>query len=217
MFLTASLAHDNASSRVLKCWLGVQTISETLREDFCSFEQVRGVTALATTADLDSVWQLQTPAANVRQQHRPLMLGDTSAFTEMERPQVMHHNGRWHLFFSCWKKLVDASWMRRMLQVTPWIDADFTDSAMYHLVAAEPQGPFTPFEKGVIVQGSGATGLYGTTVVPRPDSRMFDIFGGIVVVSEGDASGLTMEVSGAIGFEWQSDGRPRVFTRHSRG
>jgi len=110
-------------------------------------------------------------------------------------------------------KLVDADWVRKMLHATPGIEPDFTDSAIYHLVANEIQGPFTPFEGGVIVHGSGSTGLYGTTIVPRPNSTLIDVFGGIVAVEEGDESGLTMELSGDVGFEWQPNGRPRVFPR----
>ena len=93
MFVTASLRFNMSSVRSLKCWLGVEKIGAgaahaPAREDFCSYDTMRGCVALASAREADASWQLQGPAADIRVPHRWGELGDTAAFTEMERPQV---------------------------------------------------------------------------------------------------------------------------------
>ena len=113
--------------------------------------------------------------------------------------QVMLHGGQYHLFFSCWKKFVSRPWARALMATQPWVAPDFTDSALWHLVSERIEGPFRVCARDGIVAGSGSTGLYGMTLVPRPDLA-FDVFGGIVVVASYNPGRLTMELSDRFGF-----------------
>ena len=86
-----------------------------------------------------------------------------------------------------------------MLKMTPWIAEDFTDSAMWHLVSASIDGPYAAFDQGVIVQGSGQTGLYGMTLVPA--AQGFHVYGAIVEFStEDEDKSLVLELTGRFGF-----------------
>lgn len=103
------------------------------------------------------------------------------------------------MFFSCWKKFVNAAWARRMLGATPWIANDFTDSALFHLVSPKIDGPYLAYEGGVIVQGSGQTGLYGMTLVPV--AHEWHVVGAIVEFSERDENtNMVLELTGRFGF-----------------
>lgn len=122
---------------------------------------------------------------------------------------------------------MDEDWVKLMLQKSPWLSVDFTDSALYHLVSTTIEGPFHAFPGGVIVSGSGSTGLYGTQIVPRVVDSEYDIYGGIVAFNRGAdfegklcVSPITLELSGKLGFKWRGSDKhtgvdlgPQIFQR----
>lgn len=96
----------------------------------------------------------------------PPAIGPTAAtrdswpFYHLERPQILHWEGQYHLFFSCFKAFVNPQWLAE-------IGADaVTDSTLYWYVADQITGPFQPVATVPIVPGSNTTGLYGTQFFP---------------------------------------------------
>ncbi len=83
-------------------------------------------------------------------------------FYHLERPQVIYFQGRYHLFFSCFKEFVNPLWLEE-------IGSDnVSDSTLYWYVSDQITGPFKPAGPLPVVSGSEATGLYGTTFFPKP-------------------------------------------------
>jgi len=201
MFLSATLSVPSTSARHVSCWRGVHTSALT-REEFCSFEQDRGVIATAEAETLQGPWRLLPPAAHEKVPRDYVELGSQSAFTEMERPQVLHHGGHWHLFFSCWKKMVNPSWVKRHLLRTA-SHQEFTDSALYHFISLDPKGPYKP-APSPIVAGSGHLGLYGVQVVALPNSDTHDVVAWFI-------KGNALAVGDDVQFRWKENGRPELF------
>ena len=131
-------------------------------------------------------------------------LGITGLFTEMERPQVIQRAGKYHMFFSCWLKMVAKSWVAQLITADPSIKSDLTDSALYHFVADHAQGPYQPANTP-IVRGSGTLGLYGAMLVPRNNDQEFDVFGWHIKYK-------TLAIDDAYGVQWGVRG-PRMFIR----
>lgn len=113
-----------------------------------------GGVGLATAEAIAGPYQLQAPAA------APICVAASatepaaSAFYELERPQVLHHNGRYHLFFGCWHHNLHPAWRDRYQPPT-------SHSTIYWLTADDPAGPFLPAGDRPWVLGSDRTGLYG--------------------------------------------------------
>lgn len=111
-----------------------------------------GGVGLAVAETIGGPYRLQPPAA------APIGIARTeptaSAFYEMERPQVLVHQGRYHLFFGCWHHNLHPAWRDR------WSPPD-SHSTIYWLVADRPEGPFLPMGDRPWVDGSEHTGLYG--------------------------------------------------------
>jgi len=86
MYTSATLAQTYHSTRHMQCWKGVFN-SHLSKEEWCSFEQDRGVIGIAKSDSLSGPWETQGPVApRVNWPFKELR--DHSAFTEMERPQV---------------------------------------------------------------------------------------------------------------------------------
>ncbi len=83
-------------------------------------------------------------------------------FYHLERPQVIYFQGKYHLFFSCFKEFVNPLWLEKIGSHR------VTDSTLYWYVSDEITGPFEPADALLAVPGSEATGLYGTTFSPLP-------------------------------------------------
>lgn len=93
------------------------------------------------------------PAVAAQDRDRPI-------FGEIERVNVIRHGGRFHLTFSCWKRLVDEVGIERCGQ-SP---AALSDHTVYVMVSDSPQGPFgISRDVNPVVAGSHAGGFYGTT------------------------------------------------------
>ncbi len=83
-------------------------------------------------------------------------------FYHLERPQVIYFQGKYHLFFSCFKNFVNPLWLAQ-------VGSDrVTDSTLYWYVSDAITGPFRPTSDLPVVPGSETTGLYGTTFSPLP-------------------------------------------------
>ncbi|MGB3295479.1 MAG: beta-fructosidase [Phormidesmis sp.] len=120
----------------------------------------QGGVGLAVAEQLAGPYQLLPPAAG------PGLLkagtDDRShwPFYHLERPQIIYFQGKYHLFFSCFKEFVNPSWLEK---VGP---EKITDSTLYWYVCDQITGPFQPVSELPVVLGSRSTGLYGTTFFP---------------------------------------------------
>lgn len=78
------------------------------------------------------------------------------SFAEMERPQIIHRHGQYHLFFSCWPWHVNPYWSEKL-------EGDrITDCSLYWFVSDKLTGPYAPADEIPIVSGSERSGIYGT-------------------------------------------------------
>ena len=77
-------------------------------------------------------------------------------YYHMERPQVIYKDGKYHLFFSCFKALMNQNW----LQKSP--SKKITNSSLYWYISDRVTGPYKPANDDLIVAGSEKTGMCGT-------------------------------------------------------
>ncbi|MBW4506245.1 MAG: glycoside hydrolase family 68 protein [Scytonematopsis contorta HA4267-MV1] len=119
----------------------------------------RGCVGVAVADNIAGPYELLPPAA------APFVEGTKeSPFYEMERPQVIYRNGKYHLFFSCWTTWLNPKWLEK-------VGTDnITDSSLYWYVSDSITGPFEPVSEKPIVTGSEKTGIYGTNFFPAPDN-----------------------------------------------
>jgi beta-fructofuranosidase len=121
----------------------------------------RGCVGLAVADNISGPYKLLPPAC------KPIVEGTSvseSAFIEMERPQVIYKNGKYHLFFSCWKHRINPKWLKQ-------IDSNrITNSSLYWYVADEITGPYLPNSNQPIVLGSDTTEMYGVNFFPAPNT-----------------------------------------------
>jgi beta-fructofuranosidase len=78
-------------------------------------------------------------------------------YYHMERPQVLYKNGKYHLFFSCFKMFMNQNWMQKLKHKR------INNSSLYWYISDSITGPFKPVnDDEYIVTGSEKTGMYGT-------------------------------------------------------
>ena len=77
-------------------------------------------------------------------------------YYHMERPQVIYKDGKYHLFFSCFKTLMNPRWLQKMPP------KKITNSSLYWYISDNVTGPYEPANDDFIVSGSEKTGMYGT-------------------------------------------------------
>jgi len=83
------------------------------------------------------------------------------AFYHMERPQVFFRDGKYHLFFSCFRMFLNPRWLQRQNS------RRVTNSSLYWYVSDQVTGPFQPVsDNQFIVTNSEKTGMYGTNLLP---------------------------------------------------
>lgn len=148
----------------------------------------RGCVGLAIADKITGPYELQPPVA------MPFVPGtQESAFYEMERPQIIYKQGRYHLFFSCWATSLNPKWL-------PTVDqSQITDSTLYWYVSDNPTGPFEQASATPVVTGSNHSGIYGTNFFPAPDrSGEFIAYGWYL-------RRLTLAISPLIQVVWNSD------------
>jgi beta-fructofuranosidase len=117
----------------------------------------RACVALAVAEKMAGPYQLLPPAAGPT-------VNDLEEwpFLEMERPQVIYRNGKYHLFFSCWPWNINPRWKSK------FPPHRIRESSLYWYVSDKITGPFKPAADIPIVKNSELTGLYGTTFLPGP-------------------------------------------------
>ncbi|MBD1926116.1 family 43 glycosylhydrolase [Trichocoleus sp. FACHB-90] len=78
-------------------------------------------------------------------------------YYHMERPQVIYKNGKYNLFFSCFKMLMNPKWVQKVKRMK------ITSSSLYWYISDEITGPYKPVNNdNFVVRGSEKTGIYGT-------------------------------------------------------
>ncbi|AFZ22697.1 beta-fructosidase, levanase/invertase [Cylindrospermum stagnale PCC 7417] len=118
-----------------------------------------GCVALAVADSIAGPYTLLSPAC------MPILdRTSESIYIEMERPQVIYQNGKYHLFFSCWPHRLNPKWIQQVSQER------ISPSSLYWYVADEITGPFKAVSKKPVVMGSEKTGMYGTNFFPSPNN-----------------------------------------------
>jgi beta-fructofuranosidase len=113
----------------------------------------RGCVGLAVADTITGPYELLPPVTV------PFIGEKPHFFTyEMERPQVIFKNGKYHLFFSTWKHAINPEWLEEVGR------PNLTDSSLYHYVADCITGPYQPINSIPIVVNSPKTGLYATNL-----------------------------------------------------
>ncbi|MEL6901137.1 MAG: family 43 glycosylhydrolase [Cyanobacteria bacterium J06606_4] len=150
-------------------------------------DQYQGGLGLAVADQLGGPYQLLPPAAgpsviSANQSDQAASRSDNASeiektkqgspddtlwpFYHLERPQIVPFQGRYHLFFSCFKEFVNPQWLKQ-------IGAHHvSDSTLYWYVSDSITGPFLPSSSLPVVPGSDSTGLYGTTFFDLPPSNV---------------------------------------------
>ncbi len=119
----------------------------------------RGCVGLAVADKIAGPYELLPPAAVAFVEGTK-----ESPYYEMERPQVIYKNGKYHLFFSCWTTWLNPKWVQKVGK------KNLSDSSLYWYISDHITGPFKPVNDKPIVKGSEKTGIYGTNFFPAPDN-----------------------------------------------
>lgn len=143
---------------------------------------------VAVADQLAGPYELLPPAAF------PIMEGtNQSPFLEMERPQVIYKNGKYHLFFSCFVTSINPDWSERIGR------EKITDSTLYWFVSDSITGPYQPISDQPIVMGSGETGIYATNFFSDPNNP------GELIAYGWRYRIFTLEVSPLYQVQWHGD------------
>lgn len=111
----------------------------------------QGSIGLAVADKIDGDYKILPPAINIIEDV------EDWAYYHMERPQVIYKNGKYNLFFSCFKMLMNPKWLRQMS------NKKITNSSLYWYISDNIEGSYQPVNRGdFIVRGSEKTGMYGT-------------------------------------------------------
>jgi len=149
-----------------------------------------GCVGLAVSDRIDGPYRVCPPAAY------PCLEGTREGlFYELERPQVFHHDGLYHLFFSLTHRMINPTWLDRVGR------AGITNSTLYWFISKSLAGPYQAAVEKPIVAGSDRTGLYGTQIVPGPDGQLY-AFGAY-------HTSFTLEVSPRFPLRWRQ-GVPEI-------
>jgi len=144
-----------------------------------------GCVGLAVSERIDGPYHVCPPAAY------PCLKGTNEGlFYELERPQILHHDGLYHLFFSSVPKMINPAWIRKV-----GLDG-LSNSTLYWFTSPNLAGPYQAATEKPIVVGSDRTGIYGTQLVPGPDGRLY-AFGA-------RPSTFTLEVSPRFSLRWHN-------------
>jgi len=126
-------------------------------------------------------------------------------FYHMERPQVFYKDGRYHLFFSCFRIYLNPNWLKQVN------NRHITNSTLYWYVSDSVTGPYRPrFDDESIVPGSDRIGMYGINFLPVDDR--LDEF-----IAYGWYHRLhTLGVSPALRASWKNPDRFRLYSSESK-
>lgn len=151
-------------------------------------KRVGGCIGLGVADKIDGPYELLEPACF------PIMEeNQESIFYEVERPQVIYKQGKYHLFFSSFVSGVNSKWIDK-------VGAEkVSDSSLYWYVSDSITGPYMPASESPIVEGSEATGIYATNLFPDPDRPSdFIAYGWRHRV-------FTLEIAQQYRIHWQDD------------
>lgn len=148
----------------------------------------QGCIGLAVADKISGPYQLLPPA---------VAAADTAKdwpYYHMERPQVIYQNGKYHLFFSCFKMFFNPSWLQKVSHQR------ITNSSLYWYVSDRVTGPYTPVNQDeFIVRGSDKTGMYGTNFLQTSTTP-------VEFIAYGWYHRLhALEVSGVFRVAWNPD------------
>lgn len=112
----------------------------------------QGCVGLAVSEKISGPYKLLPPAINV-----PVNAVEGWPYYHLERPQVIYKNGKYNLFFSCFKQFFNLKWLQQVKHKR------ITNSSLYWYVSDNVEGPYQPITNDeFIVRGSEKTGMYGT-------------------------------------------------------
>ncbi|GAP97174.1 glycoside hydrolase family 68 protein [Leptolyngbya sp. NIES-2104] len=114
-------------------------------------------------------------------------------YYHLERPQVIYRDGKYHLFFSCFKQFFNRKWLKTQQRVT--------NSSLYWYISDRVTGPYKPIDPdNFIVKGSEKTGIYGTNFLQiSTDPEEFIAYGWYHRLH-------ALEVSKTFRVKWDSPG-----------
>ena len=129
------------------------------------------------------------------------MVLNMTAYWEMERPWVVQRGKTYHMFFHCWPGMIHPHFSESFWP--PGKTSKYqVESSLYHLVASQPEGPFTlPDRDQYVVSGSRESGLYGTSI--------FEVEGETALAGWFHAN-HTLELSGRFRLRWKHGDVPVV-------
>jgi len=145
----------------------------------------RGCIGLAVSSKIDGPYTVLPPAAY------PMVPGtEEGIHYEMERPQVIYKDGKYHLFFSASPLYINPKWIKQVGRER------ITGSSIYWYVSDNVTGPFVPSSIKPIVKGSESTDLYGTSLIEAPDGKL--------IACGTNTSTVTLEVSERFPVRWEN-------------
>ncbi len=127
----------------------------------------QGCVALAVADKISGPYKLLPPAVEA-----PANTVEDWPYYHMERPQVIYKGGKYHLFFSCFKMLMNQKWLQLSHK-------RITNSSLFWYISDHITGPYQPINKDdFIVRGSEKTGMYGTNFLQiSTESEEFVAYG----------------------------------------
>lgn len=130
----------------------------------------QGCVGLAVSDSIAGTYEILPPVVTPTAE-----TADNWPFYHMERPQVFYKDGRYHLFFSCFRIYLNPAWLAQVNS------RRITNSTLYWYVSDAVTGPYRPmFADESIVAGSDRVGMYGINFLPVDDgyasSERFDDF-----------------------------------------
>lgn len=112
----------------------------------------QGCIGIAVADKMSGPYKLIPPAIEA-----PVDAGEGWPYYHLERPQVIYKNGKYHLFFSCFKIYMNPQWLEKLKH------KKITNSSLYWYVSDNLTGPYEPVnDEDYVVTGSEKTGMYGT-------------------------------------------------------
>ncbi len=145
----------------------------------------KGCIGLAISNQIDGPYTVLPPVAY------PMVPGtEEGIHYEMERPQIIYREGKYHLFFSAAPMYMNPKWIEQVGRER------ITNSSLYWYVSDNVTGPFMPSSVKPIVKGSENTDLYGTSLIEAPNGQL--------VACGTNMSTVTLEVSNSFPVLWES-------------
>lgn len=128
----------------------------------------QGCVGLAVADKISGPYKLLPPAVEA-----PMDAAEDWPYYHMERPQVIYKNGKYHLFCSCFKMLMNQKWLQKVNHKR------ITNSSLYWYISDSITGPYKPVNNDdFIVRGSEKTGMYGTNFLEiSPDGEEVIAYG----------------------------------------